>query len=189
MSCGLAWREGVDVFDRGDVRVPLYARRDFDDAILESPRVRKAVKGHVRELSLREFDAGYGDFESCCRAVNMLCELWVESYSRWFGEAIVAVCQICGLLHAESSLAGALCFTVDVEFLDGSVNAPNLIAWCAVCAVKGGSSYDCCSVFDSREARNLITCVFKNFDRLDITRYNDGQLQAIMEGGDYYGQS
>lgn len=188
MFCGLVWRGGVDVFDRGDVRVPLYARRGFDDAILESPRVRKAVRGHVRELGLREFDAGYGDFESCCRAVGMLCELWVESYSRWFGEAIVVVCRICGLLHAGSSLAGVLCLTVDVEFLDGSVNVPNLIAWCAVCAVKGGSSYDCCSVFDSGEARNLIACVFKNFDRLDITRYDDGQLQAIMEGGDCCGQ-
>lgn len=72
--------------------------------------------------------------------------------------------------------------TIDVEYLDGSINPPNLIAWCAVCAVKGGSSYDCCSVFGSREARNLIACVFKNFDRLDITRYNDKQLQAIMGG-------
>lgn len=170
------------MFNRGDVRVPLYLRRDFDDAILESPRVRKAVKGHMRELGLREFDAGLGDFESCCRAVNMLCELWAESYSPWFGEAIIAVCQICGVLHAESRLSDALMLTIDVEYLDGSINPPNLIAWCAVCAVKGGSSYDCCSVFDSREARNLIACVFKNFDRLDITCYTDKQLQAIMEG-------
>lgn len=170
------------MFDRGDLRVPLYACRGFDDAILESPRVRRAVRGRVRELGLRGFDAGCGDFESCCRAVNMLCELWVGSYGCWFGEAIVAVCRICGLLRAGSGLAGVLCLTVDVEFLDGSVNPPNLIAWCAVCAVKGGSSYDCCSVFDGREARNLITCVFKNFDRLDITCYTDEQLQKIMEG-------
>lgn len=182
MSCGLAWKEGVAVFNRGNIRVPLYARRDFDDAILESPRVRKAVKGHVRGLGLRDFDAGFGDFESCCRAVNMLCELWAESYSRWFGEAIVAVCRICGILRTGSRLFDALSLTVDVEFLDVSINPPNLIAWCAVCAVKGGSSYDCCSVFDSREARNLIIGVFKNFDRLDITQYNDSQLQAIMEG-------
>lgn len=181
MSHGLAWRGGV-VFNRGDIYVPLYLRRDFDDAILESPRVRKAVKGHMRELGLREFDAGLGDFESCCRAVNMLCELWAESYSPWFGRAIVAVCRICAILRSGSRLSAALSLTVDVEYLDGSVNPPNLIAWCAVCAVKGGSSYDCCSVFDGSEARNLITCVFKNFDRLDITCYNDRQLQAIMEG-------
>lgn len=181
MSCGLAWK-GDAVFNRGDIRVPLYLRRDFDDAILESPRVRKAVKGHVRELGLREFDAGYGDFESCCCAVSMLCELWVESYSSWFGEAIIAVCRICAILRDGSRLSAALSLTVDVEFLDGSINPPNLIAWCAVCAVKGGSSYDCCSVFDSREAHNLIACVFKNFDRLDITCYNDSQLQAVMEG-------
>ena len=75
MFCGLVWKEGV-MFNRGNIRVPLYQRRNFDDAIMGSPRVRKALRGHVRELGLREFDAGYGDFESCCRAVNMLCELW-----------------------------------------------------------------------------------------------------------------
>jgi hypothetical protein len=70
-----------------------------------------------------------------------------------------------------------------VEYLDGSVNPPNLIAWCAVCAVKGGTSYDCCMIFDSPQARNLIIAVFKNFDRLDTTRYTDSDLKKILLQG------
>ena len=65
----------------------------------------------------------------------------------------------------------------------GSVDPVNLIAWCAVCAVKGGSSFDCCAVFDDPQARRLIIAVFKNFDRLDMTRYNDKQLQEIFSQG------
>ena len=61
------------MFNRGNIRVPLYRRRDFDDAIFDSPRVRKAVKGHAREVDLKRFDMGFGDFETCCRAVGMLC--------------------------------------------------------------------------------------------------------------------
>ncbi len=78
-------------------------------------------------------------------------------------------------------LSAALSRASDVEYLDGSVNPPNLIAWCAVCAVKGGTSYDCCMIFDSPQAENLIVAVFKNFDRLDTKRYNDVELQKIFE--------
>ena len=170
------------MFNRGFTMVPVYRRRSFDDAIMESPRVRKAVKGHVREVNMKRFDAGHGDFETCCRAVTMLCELWTEAPSQWFPRAVIAVSRICGGLSAHDGLSAALSRTYDVEYLDGGVNPPNLIAWAAVCAVKGGTSFDCCSVFDIPQARNLIIGVFKNFDRLDITRYNDIRLQKIMQG-------
>jgi hypothetical protein len=81
-------------------------------------------------------------------------------------------------------LSAALSRTFDVEYLDGSINPPNLIAWCAVCAVKGGTSYDCCMIFDSQQAQNLIIAVFKNFDRLDTTRYDDSELQKILLQGE-----
>ena len=80
-------------------------------------------------------------------------------------------------------LAVALSRTYDVEYLDGSVNLSNLIAWCAVCAVKGATSYDCCTIFDNPQAQNLIIAVFKNFDRLDTTRYNDSELEKILLQG------
>lgn len=170
------------MFNRRFTMVPVYRRRSFDDAIMECPRVRKAVKGHARELNMKRFDVGHGDFESCCRAVTMLCELWTEAPSQWFPRAVIAVSRICGGLSAHDGLSSALSRTYDVEYLDGGINPPNLIAWAAVCAAKGGTSFDCCSVFDSAQARNLIIGVFKNFDRLDITRYSDTQLQKIMQG-------
>lgn len=169
------------MFRRGDDRRPIYRMRDFDDAIMESKRIVRVTKGHERELNLKRFDMGFGDFETCCRAVNMLCELWRDAPSEWFSQAIVAVSRIAGGLSMWDGLAAALSRTFDVEYLDGSVNPPNLIAWCAVCAVKGGTSYDCCMIFGNPQAQNLIIAVFKNFDRLDTTRYNDMELQKIFK--------
>lgn len=169
------------MFRRGDDRRPIYRMRDFDDAIMESPRIVRATRGHTRELNLKRYDGGYGDFETCCRAVNMLCELWREAPSEWFSQAVVTVSRICGSLTMRDGLSAVLSHTSDIEYLDGSVNPPNLIAWCAVCAVKGGTSYDCCTVFDSPQAEKMIIAVFKNFDRLDTKRYNDMELQKIFK--------
>lgn len=172
------------MFNRGNDRTPVYRMRSFNDAIMESPRIIKATRGRTRELNLRRYDRGYGDYESCCRAVTMLCELWREGApSSWFTQAIIVVSQICGSMCIGDGLAAALSRTYDVGYLDGSINPPNLIAWCAVCAVKGGTSYDCCTVFDNLQAQNLIIAVFKNFDRLDTTRYNDNELQKILTQG------
>lgn len=171
-----------DKFVRGDTYVPMYRLRSFDDAIMESPRVVKATKGHASELNLKRFEDGYGDFETCCRAVSMLCELWSGARSEWFGRAVIAVARICSTLSPRDTLQTALSRTYDVEYLDGSINGPNLIAWCAVCRVKGGSAFDCNTVFDHYGARNLIIAVSKNFCRLDITCYNDKQLQDILSG-------
>lgn len=173
-------------FVRGDVLVPVYRLRDFDDAIMESPRVVGATKGHARELNLKCFDSGCGDFESCCRAVNMLCELWSKARSEWFGRAVIAVSNICATLSPRDGLQAALSRTCGVEYLDGSINGPNLIAWAAVCCVKGGSGFDCCSVFDCYGAKCLILAVFKSFCRLDTMCYNDRQLQDLLLGREVY---
>lgn len=169
------------MFRRGDDRRPIYRMRDFDDAIMESKRIVSATKGHKRELNLKRFDMGYGDFETCCRAVNMLCELWRYAPSEWFTQAVIAVSRIAGCLDTCDGLSSALSQAFDIEYVDGSINPPNLIAWCAVCAVKGGKSYDCCTIFDNPQAQNLIVAVFKNFDRLDTKRYNDVELQKIFK--------
>lgn len=173
-------------FVRGDVTVPVFKLTGFDDAIMESPRVVKATKGHARELNLKRFDSGYGDFESCCRAVNMLCELWSGARSEWFGRAVIAVSNICATLSPHDGLQAALSRTYDVEYLDGSINGPNLIAWTAVCLVKGGSGFDCCTVFDHYGAKCLIIAVSKNFCRLDTMCYNDRQLQDLLLGKEVY---
>lgn len=171
------------MFNRGNDRIPIYRMRRFDDAIMESPRIVRATRGRTRELNLKRYDVGYGDYESCCRAVSMLCELWREAPSEWFTQAVIAVSRIAGGLTVGDGLSAALSRTFDVEYLDGSINPPNLIAWCAVCAVKGATSYDCCTIFDSQQAKNLIIAVFKNFDRLDMTRYTDSDLKKILLQG------
>lgn len=171
------------MFNRGNDRIPIYRMRRFDDAIMESPRIVRATRGRTRELNLKRYDVGYGDYESCCRAVSMLCELWREAPSEWFTQAVIAVSRIAGGLTVGAGLSAALSRTFDVEYLDGSINPPNLIAWCAVCAVKGATSYDCCTIFDSQQAKNLIIAVFKNFDRLDMTRYTDSDLKKILLQG------
>lgn len=175
-------------FVRGDVYVPIYKLRSFDDAIMESPRVVRATGGHARELNLKRFDSGLGDFETCCRAVNMLCELWSGAHSEWFGRAVVAVAKVCHTLSPQDTLQTALSRTYDVEYLDGSINGPNLIAWAAVCCVKGcgESRYDCCGVFDHYGARLLILAVFLNFCRVNIACYNDKQLQNLLLGKGVY---
>ena len=149
--------------------------------IMDSPRIQRAVKGRKRELNLKRYDEGYGDWETCCRAVGMLCELWRDSPSQWFSQAVIMTANIAGSLSMRDGLQAALSRTFCVEYLDGSVNPPNLIAWCAVCSVKGASSFDCCALFDNPHARNLIIAVFKNFDRLDVKKYNDVELQKIFE--------
>ena len=171
------------MFRRGDDRRPIYRMRDFDDAIMESPRIVRATRGRTRELNLKRYDGGYGDFETCCRAVNMLCELWRDVPGEWFPQAVITVSQIAGGLTMGDGLVAVLSRTYGVGYLDGSVNPPNLIAWCAVCAVKGATSYDCCMIFDSPQAENLIVAVFKNFDRLDMTRYTDSDLKKILLQG------
>mgnify|MGYP001004509808 FL=1 len=96
------------MFNRGNNRTPIYRMRRFDDAIMESPRIAKAIKGRKRDLNLKRYDMGYGDFETCCRAVTMLCELWREGASTWFPQAIIVVSQICGSLTIWDGLAAAL---------------------------------------------------------------------------------
>lgn len=120
------------MFNRGNDRIPIYRMRRFDDAIMESPRIVRATRGRTRELNLKRYDVGYGDYESCCRAVSMLCELWREAPSEWFTQAVIAVSRIAGGLTVGAGLSAALSRTFDVEYLDGSINPPNLIAWCAV---------------------------------------------------------
>ena len=168
------------MFERGDDRIPIYRVRGFDDAIMESPRIRRALHGRMRQADLRRYDEGHGDFETCCRSVAMLCELWREGVNPWFDDAVFMAVRISGSLGPGSGLYSALARPFDVEYLDGSVNPPNLIAWCAVCACKGGTSFDCCVLFDNPHAQNLIIAVFKNFDRLEVKRYNDRELLEIF---------
>ena len=83
----------------------LYSENSFDDAILESPRLARALKGRKRRLGLQRYDRG-GSFEHLCRAASLLCGLYVPDER---GDA--ALCK--GVLKVADMFAGLLYPTVD----------------------------------------------------------------------------
>lgn len=161
----------------------LYSENSFDDTILESPRLVRALKGHKRRLGLQRFDRG-GSFEHLCRATSLLCGLYVPDE-----RGDVALCK--GVVKAADMFAGMICPTVDdvlpltlgVERLDWSVDVPVLMGWCASCRVVGASAYDCrLTFFDRLLVQQSVTRAFNSFDNLDPTQYTSiGVVKAYLD--------
>lgn len=158
----------------------LYSENSFDDAILESPRLARALKGHKRRLGLQRYDNG-GSFEHLCRATALLCGLYVPDER---GDA--ALCK--GVLKASDMFAGLVRPTVDkvltltlgIERLDWSVDVPVLMGWCAACRVSGASAYDCrLTFFDRLSVQQSVTRAFNSFDKLDTTRYTSSDIVRL----------
>lgn len=158
----------------------LYSENSFDDAILESPRLVRALKGHKRRLGLQRYDNG-GSFEPLCRATALLCGLYVPDER---GDA--ALCE--GVLKAADMFAGLVRPTVDkvlpltlgIERLDWSVDVSVLMGWCAGCKVVGATSYDCrLTFFDRLPVQQSATRAFNNFDNLDTTRYTSSDIVRL----------
>lgn len=158
----------------------LYSGNSFDDTILESPRLVRALKGHKRRLGLQRYDRG-GSFEHLCRATSLLCGLYVPDER---GDA--ALCK--GVLKSADVFAGLLYPTVDkvlpltlgIERFDWSVDVPTLMGWCAACKVVGASAYDCrLTFFDRLSVRQSVTRAFNSFDNLDTTRYTSGDVVRL----------
>lgn len=154
-----------------------YSGNSFDDAILESPRLARALKGHKRRLGLQRYDRG-GSFEHLCRATSLLCGLYVPDE-----RGDVVLCK--GVLKVADMFAGLLYPTVDkvlpltlgIERLDWSVDVPTLMGWCAACKVVGASAYDCqLTFFDRLSVQQSVTRAYNSFDKLDRTRYTGGDI-------------
>lgn len=157
-----------------------YSGNSFDDAIFESPRLARALKGHKRRLGLRRYDNG-GSFEHLCRATALLCGLYVPDER---GDA--ALCK--GVVKAADMFAGMIHPTVDkvlpltlgVERLDWSVDVPVLMGWCAGCKVSGASAYDCrLTFFDRLSVQQSVTRAFNSFDKLDTARYTSSDILRL----------
>lgn len=172
---------------REDVYEPVPRMRLFDEGVVDSYRVRKALKGRMRLAGLRDYEQGRGDFETLCRALTMLGELYDLSCWWFYPRSVLQVFRLCRMITPNSSLGDVLDMPLDVRMLDGDVDLPNLIGWAAVCAVKGGQRLDCLQRFGDR-AGDVITAVFNNFDRLDIRTYDEARLKKIYwEGCDNHG--
>lgn len=112
----------------------------------------------------------------------MLGELYDYSCNEFYPRSVLQVFRLCRLISPESSFGDVLDMPYDVRLLDGGVDLPNLIGWAAVCAVKGGQSFDCRRGFDGG-AGGVIAAVYKNFDRLDIGTYSEDRLKKIYQKG------
>lgn len=158
----------------------LYSENSFDDAILESPRLARALKGRERRLGLQRYDNG-GSFEHLCRATALLCGLYVPDE-----RGDVALCK--GVLKAADVFAGLLYPTVDkvlpltlgIERLDWSVDVPTLMGWCAACRVSGAAAYDCqLTFFDRLSVQQSVTRAYNSFNRLDTIRYTSSDIVRL----------
>lgn len=158
----------------------LYSENSFDDAILESPRLARALKGRKRRLGLQRYDNG-GSFEHLCRATALLCGLYVPDE-----RGDVALCK--GVLKAADVFAGLLYPTVDkvlpltlgIERLDWSVDVPTLMGWCAACRVSGAAAYDCqLTFFDRLSVQQSVTRAYNSFNRLDTIRYTSSDIVRL----------
>lgn len=158
----------------------LYSENSFDDAILESPRFVRALKGHKRRLGLHRYDNG-GSFEHLCRATALLCGLYVPDER---GDA--ALCK--GVLKLADMFAGLIHPTIDkvlpltlgIERLDWSVDVPVLMGWCAGCKVVGATAYDCrLTFFDRLSVQQSTTRAFNNFDKLETVRYTSSDIVRL----------
>ena len=48
----------------------------FDDGILDDDRVRRVIRGRRRNLHLREYNKGGGDWETLCRSIALLKDFY-----------------------------------------------------------------------------------------------------------------
>lgn len=149
----------------------------FDDAIFDTPRFRRAVRGHIRELGLRRFDNG-GDWETLCRAAALLARLYVSDER---GDAAL----LKGCIKAANMCAGrrrvvmrtALGETMGIERLDWSIDVPCLYGWSAVLKTVGATAYDAKLVFfDRYTVQQALTRAFNSFDDINVARYTSSEV-------------
>lgn len=158
----------------------LYSGNSFDDAIFESPRLARVLKGYKRRLGLQCYVSGIG-FECLCRAASLLCGLYVSD-----GRGDVALRR--GVLKAADMFSGlmrptvgkVLPLTSGIDLLDGSVDVLTLMGWCAGCWVVGADAYDCQLVFsDRRPVQQSVIRAYHSFDKLDATRYTSSDIVVL----------
>lgn len=155
----------------------------YDDTILDSSRMRHVMKGHRRELHMREFNAGRGDAETFYRAVAVLMRLWDDKDC--LRGAIVRLADMCVMMSSRGDVDEALSTNQGVWILEG-VDLRGLSAWGAACWIRGAGFMDCSRFFDRAYEEGYRVCLarmFDNFDMLDERRYTEKDFREIL--GDY----
>ena len=155
----------------------------FDDGVLDDNRVRRVIRGRRRNLHLREYNRGEGDWETFCRTVALLKDFYkAQGAQVAFSDGIEHAANVCLSLSPRTSRIGALARTQDIEMLDGVIYAPALVAWCAVCHVKGATCYEMCGTWEGNEfARTIIKIACRCFDNLSDMRYTDVDVARMSQ--------
>lgn len=153
----------------------------FDDGVLDDDRVRRVIRGRRRNLHLREYNCGAGDWETFCRAVALLKGFYRPQGGQVaFADSIEHAANICLSISPHSSMYAALSRTQDIEMLSGLIYCPAMVAWCAVCHVKGATSYEMCRVWgDDEFAQTVIKIACLCFDNLTDARYTDEDIARM----------
>ncbi len=155
----------------------------FDDDILDDERVRRVIRGRRGRLHLREYNKGEGDWETFCRSVALLKGFYKPQGAQVaFADSIEQAAYICLSLAPWTSRVGALCRTQNIEMLSGLIYCPALVAWCAVCRIKGATCYEMRKIWDNNEfAQTLVKIACCRFDDLTDVRYTDEDVARISQ--------
>ena len=159
----------------------------FDDGVLDDDRVRRVVRGRRCNLHLREYNRGEGDWETFCRSVALLKGFYKPQGTQVaFADSIEQAAYVCLSLSPWTSRVGALCRTQNIEMLSGLIYCPALVAWCAVCHIKGATCYEMCKIWDGNEfAKTIIRIACNCFDNLTDVRYTDEDIARISRQQQY----
>lgn len=155
----------------------------FDDGVLDDDRVRRVIRGRRRNLHLREYNKGEGDWETFCRSIALLKDFYKPQGAQVaFADGIEHAANVCLSLSPRTSCIGALARTQNVEMLGGVIYAPALVAWCAVCHVKGATCYEMCRIWEGNEfAQTIIKIACCRFDNLSDMRYTDEDVARMSQ--------
>lgn len=159
----------------------------FDDGVLDDDRVRRVIRGRRRSLHLREYNKGEGDWETFCRTVTLLKGFYKPQGGQVaFADSVEYAANICLSISPSSSMYAALARTQGVEMLSGLIYCPAMVAWCAVCHVKGATCYEMCQVWGGVEfAQTVIKIACLCFDNLSDERYTDEDIVRMSRQQQY----
>lgn len=99
-----------------------------------------------------------------------------------FADSIEHAANICLSISPHSSMYAALSRTQDIEMLSGLIYCPAMVAWCAVCRVKGAACYEMCKTWEGDEfAQTIIKIASLCFDNLSEVRYTDEDIARMSQ--------
>jgi hypothetical protein len=97
-----------------------------------------------------------------------------------FADSIEHAADVCLSILPSSSMYAALSRTQDIEMLSGLIYCPAMVAWCAVCHVKGASCYEMCKTWECDGfAQTIIKIACLCFDNLTDARYTDEDIARM----------